>query len=112
MSSLWKRCAGTALAVAVGVSVASAVAGAQTAPLTLNVDLTDAPRKILHATEVMPVTAAGPPVGLPKCVPGPRGAGAPGANTAGDFFIPKSQPAGKDERTRGRVGVPLIVHHG
>ena len=53
MSSLWMRCAGTALVVAVGVSIA----GAQTAPITLSVDLTDAPRKILHATEVMPVTA-------------------------------------------------------
>ena len=52
MSSFWMRCAGTALAVAVGGSVASAVAGAQTAPITLSVDLTDAPRKILHATGV------------------------------------------------------------
>ena len=52
MSGLWKKCAGTALAVAVG----SCMPGAQTAPITLSVDLTDAPRKILHATEVMPVT--------------------------------------------------------
>src|SRR5260370_20668490 len=66
MSSLWKRCAGTALAVAVGVSVASAVAGAQTSPLTLNVDLTDAPRKIFHSTEVMPVTAGGPAFPFPR----------------------------------------------
>ena len=28
---------------------------AQSAPITLSVDLTDAPRKILHATEVIPV---------------------------------------------------------
>ncbi len=78
MSSFWKRCAGTALAVTVGVSVAGAVADAQTAPITsspitLSVDLTDAPRKILHATEVMPVTAGPLTVVYPKWIPGEHG---------------------------------------
>src|SRR5258707_6636227 len=58
MSSFWKRCAGAALVAAVGGSVASSVAGAQTgpitlSPITLSVDLTDAPRKILQATQVL-----------------------------------------------------------
>ncbi len=48
MSSFWMRCAGAALAAAVG----SSLAGAQSAPITLSVDLTDAPRKILHATKL------------------------------------------------------------
>ena len=70
MSSLWKRCAGTALAVAVGVSVASAVAGAQTAPITLSVDLTDAPRKILHAKLTIPAKPGSLTLYYPKWIPG------------------------------------------
>src|SRR6266550_5396804 len=88
MSSLWKRCAGAALAVAVGVSVADA----QTAPITLSVDLTDAPRKILHATEVMPVTAGPLTVVYPKWIPGEHGPTGPIENMAGFFITANGQP--------------------
>ena len=36
-------------------ALCAATASAQTAPITLAVDLTDAPRKILHAAETIPV---------------------------------------------------------
>jgi Peptidase M61 N-terminal domain len=74
MSSLWMKCAGAALAVAVGGSAARAQTAPITlSPITLSVDLTDAPRKILHATEVMPVTAGKLTVVYPKWIPGEHG---------------------------------------
>ena len=59
---------------------------AQTAgqPITLRVDLTDAPRKILHATERMPVEHAGRmTLVYPKWVPGEHGPTGPIDNLAG-----------------------------
>jgi len=106
MSSLWKRCAGAALAVAVGVSVASTVAGAQTVPITLSVDLTDAPRKILHATEVMPVTAGPLTVVYPKWIPGEHGPTGPIENMAGFFITANGQPV-KWERDK----VDMFAYH-
>src|ERR1700722_6201695 len=107
MSSLWKRCAGTALAVAVGGSIA----GAQTAPttlspITLSVDLTDAPRKILHATEGMPVTAGPLTVVYPKWIPGEHGPTGPIENMAGFFITANGQPV-KWERDK----VDMFAYH-
>src|SRR5216683_2163816 len=106
MSSVWMRCAGAALAVAVGGSVASSVAGAQTAPITLSVDLTDAPRKILHATEVMPVTAGPLTVVYPKWIPGEHGPTGPIENMAGFFITANGQPV-KWERDK----VDMFAYH-
>ena len=106
MSSLWKRCAGRAFAVAVGFSIAGSVAGAQTAPITLSVDLTDAPRKILHATEVMPVTAGPLTVVYPKWVPGEHGPTGPIENMAGFFVTANGQPV-KWERDK----VDMFAYH-
>jgi predicted metalloprotease with PDZ domain len=102
MSSVWKRCAGTALAVAVGVSAA----GAQTAPITLNADLTDAPRKILHATEVMPVTPGPLTIVYPKWIPGEHGPTGPIENMAGFFIMANGQPV-KWERDK----VDMFAYH-
>jgi predicted metalloprotease with PDZ domain len=88
MSSFWKKCAGAAFAAAVG----TLAAGAQTAPITLSVDLTDAPRKILHATEVMPVTAGPLTVVYPKWIPGEHGPTGPIDNMAGFFITANGQP--------------------
>jgi hypothetical protein len=100
MSGLWKRCAGTAFAVAVSV------AGAQTAPITLSVDLTDAPRKILHATEVMPVTAGPLTVVYPKWIPGEHGPTGPIENMAGFLVTANGQPV-KWERDK----VDMFAYH-
>src|SRR6201985_3830425 len=88
MSSLWMRSAGAVLAAAVGSSLAIG----QTAPITLRVDLTDAPRKILHATEVMPVTPGALTVVYPKWIPGEHGPTGPIENMAGFFITGNGQP--------------------
>jgi predicted metalloprotease with PDZ domain len=88
MSGFLMRCAGAAFAAAVW----STVAGAQTAPITLSIDLTDAPRKILHATEVMPVTAGPLTVVYPKWIPGEHGPTGPIENMAGFFITANGQP--------------------
>ena len=59
------------------------VARAQGAPITLSVDLTEAPRRILHATEVMPVTAGPLTLVYPKWIPGEHGPTGPIDNLAG-----------------------------
>ncbi len=102
MSSLWKRCVGVVLAAAVGSSVALA----QTAPITLSVDLTDAPRKILHATEVMPVTAGPLTVVYPKWIPGEHGPTGPIENMAGFFITANGRPV-KWERDK----VDMFAYH-
>jgi predicted metalloprotease with PDZ domain len=102
MSGFWIRCAGVAFAAAVGGSVALA----QTAPITLSVDLTDAPRKILHATEVMPVTAGPLTVVYPKWIPGEHGPTGPIENMAGFFITANGQPV-KWERDK----VDMFAYH-
>jgi predicted metalloprotease with PDZ domain len=102
MSGFWIKCAGAALAAA----VASSVAVAQTTPITLSVDLTDAPRKILHATEVMPVTAGPLTVVYPKWIPGEHGPTGPVENMAGFFITANGQPV-KWERDK----VDMFAYH-
>ena len=79
---------------------------AQTAPITLSVDLTDAPRKILHATEVMPVTAGPLTVVYPKWIPGEHGPTGPIENMAGFFITANGQPV-KWERDK----VDMFAYH-
>jgi predicted metalloprotease with PDZ domain len=98
----WMKCASTALTVAVG----SSIAVAQTGPITLNVDLMDAPRKILHATEVMPVTAGPLTVVYPKWIPGEHGPTGPIENMAGFFITANGQPV-KWERDK----VDMFAYH-
>jgi predicted metalloprotease with PDZ domain len=89
MRDLWMKCAGVILAAA---TIGSLAAVAQTAPITLTVDLTDAPRKILHATEVMPVTPGPLTVVYPKWIPGEHGPTGPIVNMAGFFITANGQP--------------------
>ncbi len=96
------KCAGAALAAAVG----SAMAVAQSPPITLSVDLTDAPRKILHATEVMPVTPGPLTVVYPKWIPGEHGPTGPIENMAGFFITANGQPV-KWERDK----VDMFAYH-
>jgi len=102
MSGLWMRCAGAALAVVAGGSVALA----QTAPITLSVDLSDAPRKILHAMEVMPVTGGPLTVVYPKWIPGEHGPTGPIENMTGFFITANGQPV-KWERDK----VDMFAYH-
>jgi predicted metalloprotease with PDZ domain len=102
MNGFSMKYAGAALAAV----LASSVAGAQTAPITLSVDLTDAPRKILHATEVMQVTAGPLTVVYPKWIPGEHGPTGPIENMAGFFITANGQPV-KWERDK----VDMFAYH-
>ncbi len=102
MTGLWIKCASAALVVAVVTSVAVA----QGTAITLNVDLTDAPRKILHATEVMPVTPGPLTVVYPKWIPGEHGPTGPIENMAGFFITANGQPV-KWERDK----VDMFAYH-
>jgi predicted metalloprotease with PDZ domain len=76
------------------VCAATLTAGAQTgAPITLSVDLTDAPRRILHATETIPVQPGPITLVYPEWMPGEHGPTGPIINQAG-FIIttPTGQP--------------------
>ncbi|MGA8938912.1 MAG: M61 family peptidase [Acidobacteriaceae bacterium] len=70
---------------------ATLAATAQTTPITLSVDLTDAPRKILHATETIPVQPGPMTLVYPEWIPGEHGPTGPIINQAG-FII--TTPAG------------------
>ncbi|WP_263377947.1 M61 family metallopeptidase [Granulicella paludicola] len=65
---------------------------AQSAPITLAVDLTDAPRKILHAAETLPVQPGPMTLVYPEWIPGEHGPTGPIVNQAG-FII--TTPAGE-----------------
>jgi predicted metalloprotease with PDZ domain len=73
--------------------VASAQTGVETAPITLSVDLTDAPRKILHAIETIPVQPGPMTLVYPEWMPGEHGPTGPIINQTG-FIIttPSGQP--------------------
>ena len=66
-------------------------AGAQ-APITLNVDLRDAPKKILHATEEIPVSAGANTLVYPKWIPGEHMPSGPIDDMAGLFITANGQP--------------------
>jgi predicted metalloprotease with PDZ domain len=88
MGRVWIKCAVAALVVTIG----NLAVNAQTAPITLSVDLTDAPRKILHATEVMSVVPGPLTVVYPKWIPGEHGPTGPIENMAGFFITANGQP--------------------
>jgi len=76
------------LAALAAASLAATPASAQ-APITLAVDLTDAPRKILHAVETIPVQPGPLTLLYPKWIPGEHMPSGPIDNQAG-FVIATS----------------------
>jgi predicted metalloprotease with PDZ domain len=66
---------------------------AQSAPIKLSVDLTDAPRKLLHSTETLPVQPGPMTLVYPEWIPGEHGPTGPIVNQAG-FIIttPTGEP--------------------
>ncbi len=67
------------------------VAGAQ-GTITLSVDLRDAPKKMVHATETIPVTAGALTLAFPKWIPGEHMPSGPIDNQAGFFITANGQP--------------------
>jgi predicted metalloprotease with PDZ domain len=72
--------------------MAQAQTASQSAPITLSVDLTDAPRRILHATETMPVAPGPLTLVYPKWIPGEHGPTGPINNLAGFFITGNGKP--------------------
>jgi predicted metalloprotease with PDZ domain len=77
---------------------ATFAASAQTAPITLAVDLTDAPRKILHAVETIPVQPGRITLVYPEWIPGEHGPTGPLINQAGFIITTPSGAPVKWER--------------
>jgi predicted metalloprotease with PDZ domain len=73
-------------------------AGVETAPITLSVDLTDAPRRILHATETIPVNPGPMTLVYPEWIPGEHGPTGPIVNQAGFVITTPSGSPVKWER--------------
>jgi predicted metalloprotease with PDZ domain len=73
-------------------------ASAQSNPITLSVDLTDAPRKLLHATETMPVQPGPMTLVYPEWIPGEHGPTGPIVNQAGFIITTPSGDPVKWER--------------
>ena len=80
------------LALCLSFFVGLGFATAQTLPIQLSVDLTDAPRRILHATETMPVTSGPLTLVYPKWIPGEHGPTGPIENFAGFFITAEGKP--------------------
>ena len=72
--------------------MACGVAMGQSGPITLSVDLRDAPQKILHATETIPVTAGEMTLVYPEWIPGEHMPDGPINNQAGLFITANGQP--------------------
>jgi predicted metalloprotease with PDZ domain len=72
---------------------AAALPALSQAPITLAVDLTDAPRKLLHATETIPVQPGPLTLVYPEWIPGEHGPTGPIINQAG-FIVttPSGEP--------------------
>src|SRR6185312_3552522 len=95
-----------------GALCASVAAAAQT-HITLHVDLTDAPRKILHAHETIPVQPGPMTLVYPKWIPGEHMPSGPIDNQAGFTISANGQPVkwerDKDDMFTYHVVVPAGV---
>ncbi|MES2393257.1 MAG: M61 family peptidase [Acidobacteriota bacterium] len=76
----------------------AAIASAQSAPITIAVDLTDAPRRILHATETIAVHPGAMTLVYPKWIPGEHMPSGPIENQAGFIITTASGERVKWER--------------
>ncbi len=109
--SLPSRAALAALAVTAAFPVFSP-AQAPSTPITLAVDLTDAPRRILHATETIAVQPGPLTLVYPKWIPGEHSPDGPVADQA-NFIIMTAPDNGKPaERVRWqRDPVDMYAYH-
>jgi hypothetical protein len=84
-----KRKAGSLMLAVVSLMVA--VSAAQNAPITLNVDAREAPRRIFHARLTFPVSAGPLTLYYPKWLPGNHRPTGPIANVTGLRFSASGQ---------------------
>ncbi len=93
--------------VAIVLFAASATFAKTQAPITLAVDLTDAPRRMLHATETLPVQPGAMTLVYPKWIPGEHAPSGPIDNQAG-FVI--TTPGGQPVKWE-RDSVDMFAYH-
>jgi len=74
------------------VLCAASALGQKVGPITITADLTDAPRKVLHARLVMPVQPGPLTLVYPQWIPGEHAPSGPIANLAGLTFTANGQP--------------------
>ena len=74
------------------VLLAAVHAQSATQPIQLNVDVTDGPRKILHAVETMPITPGAHTLVYPKWIPGEHGPTGPIDDLTGIVITANGQP--------------------
>jgi predicted metalloprotease with PDZ domain len=79
-------------------SLATAPAASAQTPITLSVDLTDAPRKLLRATETIPVTPGAMTLVFPEWIPGEHGPTGPIINSTGIVITTSKGERAKWER--------------
>src|SRR5579875_2871674 len=96
--SVSTRAAFAASAVAFAVLAPALHAQSARQPITLAVDLTDAPRRILHATETIPVQPGPMDLVYPKWIPGEHGPTGPIDNQAGFILTTNTGERVKWER--------------
>jgi predicted metalloprotease with PDZ domain len=88
-----RRCDFRSLLPAAFLVLLAAVHAQSTAqPIQLNVDVTDAPRKILHAVETMPITPGAHTLVYPKWIPGEHGPTGPIEDLTGIVITANGQP--------------------
>jgi predicted metalloprotease with PDZ domain len=95
------------LSALLAAALLTAPAPAQGISITLAADLTDAPRKMLHATETLPVQAGELTLLYPKWIPGEHTPTGPIDNQAGLII---STPAGQRVAWR-RDSVDMFAYH-
>ncbi len=78
--------------VPVVLACVGGMAAAQGGPIAISVDLRDAPKKIVHATETIPVQAGPLTLAFPEWIPGEHMPSGPIDNQAGFFITGNGQP--------------------
>lgn len=91
---------------------ASTIAAAAQTPITLAVDLTDAPRKILHAQETLPVQPGPMTLVYPKWIPGEHAPDGPIDNQAGFVISGNGQPIKWERDKRDMYSFHITVPAG
>ncbi|MBI4364688.1 MAG: M61 family metallopeptidase [Candidatus Latescibacteria bacterium] len=99
-----------ALSASHAAAAASRAADAPAAaPISLLVDLTDAPRKILHARLTMPVSPGPLTLLYPKWIPGEHGPTGPIMNLAGLAFAVGGKPVAWDRDPVDMYALRLVI---
>ena len=102
-----RLCSFLLLASLTTAGVAPAVFAQAQTPITLSVDLTDAPRKLLRATETIPVTPGPMTLVYPEWIPGEHGPTGPILNSTGIIITTP-----KGERVKWeRDSVDMFSYH-